>query len=66
MLKAKRDTNRFQLWIFMVHTTFPIFQAIRSTALIGSAGVGQSFTKEVIEVMSSINEVTLDITSLHR
>jgi hypothetical protein len=58
MLKAKRDTNRFQLWIFMVHTTFPIFQAIRPTALIGSAGVGQSFTKEVIEAMSSINEVT--------
>lgn len=34
------------------------FQAIRPTALIGSAGVGQSFTKEVIEAMSSINEVT--------
>ncbi|PWZ12017.1 NADP-dependent malic enzyme [Zea mays] len=31
-------------------------KAIRPTALIGSAGVGQSFTKEVIEVMSSINE----------
>jgi hypothetical protein len=29
-------------------------------------GVGQSFTKEVIEAMSLINEVTLDITSLHR
>uniref|UniRef100_A0A804N8T4 NADP-dependent malic enzyme n=1 Tax=Zea mays TaxID=4577 RepID=A0A804N8T4_MAIZE len=33
-------------------------KAIRPTALIGSAGVGQSFTKEVIEAMSSINEVT--------
>nr|CAB3478263.1 unnamed protein product [Digitaria exilis] len=31
-------------------------KAIRPTALIGSAGVGQSFTKEVIEAMSSINE----------
>uniref|UniRef100_J3L3Y9 Malic enzyme n=2 Tax=Oryza brachyantha TaxID=4533 RepID=J3L3Y9_ORYBR len=31
-------------------------KAIKPTALIGSAGVGQSFTKEVIEAMSSINE----------
>ncbi|PNT72831.1 hypothetical protein BRADI_2g49540v3 [Brachypodium distachyon] len=29
---------------------------IKPTALIGSAGVGQSFTKEVIEAMSSINK----------
>jgi len=50
----------------MVHKSFSIFQAIRPTALIGSAGVGQSFTKEVIEAMSSINEVTLNITSLSR
>jgi hypothetical protein len=50
----------------MVHKSFSIFQVIRPTALIGSAGVGQSFTKEVIEAMSSINEVTLNITSLSR
>uniref|UniRef100_A0A0D9YEU1 Malic enzyme n=1 Tax=Oryza glumipatula TaxID=40148 RepID=A0A0D9YEU1_9ORYZ len=31
-------------------------KVIKPTALIGSAGVGQSFTKEVIEAMSSINE----------
>ncbi|GJM93168.1 hypothetical protein PR202_ga09699 [Eleusine coracana subsp. coracana] len=31
-------------------------KAIKPTALIGSSGVGQSFTKEVIEAMSSINE----------
>nr|QFR35804.1 NADP-dependent malic enzyme [Jansenella griffithiana] len=31
-------------------------KAIKPTALIGSAGVAQSFTKEVIEAMSSINE----------
>lgn len=36
-----------------------IFQAIKPTALIGSAGVGQSFTKEVVEAMSWINKVTL-------
>jgi malate dehydrogenase (oxaloacetate-decarboxylating)(NADP+) len=63
---TKGDTNRLPLWIFMVHKSFSIFQVIRPTALIGSAGVGQSFTKEVIEAMSSINEVTLNITSLSR
>lgn len=31
-------------------------KVIKPTALIGSAGVGQSFTKKVIEAMSSINE----------
>jgi RNA-binding protein YhbY len=39
-------------------TLISIFQDIKPTALIGSAGVGQSFTKEVIEAMSSINKVT--------
>jgi hypothetical protein len=38
---------------------FPFLQAIKPTALIGSAGVGRSFTKEVIEAMSSINEVNI-------
>ncbi|ONM35217.1 NADP-dependent malic enzyme 1 [Zea mays] len=37
-------------------------KAIRPTALIGSAGVGQSFTKEVIEAMSSINELYDQVT----
>ncbi|KAG7641366.1 Malic enzyme N-terminal domain [Arabidopsis suecica] len=31
-------------------------KAIKPTVLIGSSGVGRSFTKEVIEAMSSINE----------
>ena len=32
-------------------------QAIKPTVLIGSSGVGRTFTKEVFEAMSSLNEV---------
>lgn len=32
-------------------------QAIKPTVLIGTSGVGRTFTKEVIEAMASINEV---------
>lgn len=32
-------------------------QAIKPTVLIGSSGVGQTFTKEVVEAMTSLNEV---------
>lgn len=39
------------LKLYMFH------QAIKPNVLIGSAGIGRSFTKEVIEAMSSINEV---------
>jgi Malic enzyme, NAD binding domain len=32
-------------------------QAIKPTVLIGTSGVGQTFTQEVVEAMSSFNEV---------
>ena len=32
-------------------------QVIKPTVLIGSSGVGKTFTKEVIEAVTSINEV---------
>lgn len=32
-------------------------KSIKPTVLIGSSGVGQTFTKEVVEAMSSFNEV---------
>lgn len=34
-----------------------LLQAIKPTVLIGSSGVGKTFTKEVIEAMASFNEV---------
>lgn len=34
-----------------------ILQAIKPTVLIGSSGVGKTFTKEVVEAMASFNEV---------
>lgn len=32
-------------------------QAIKPTVLIGSSGVGKTFTKEVVEAIASFNEV---------
>lgn len=34
-----------------------MYQAIKPTVLIGSSGVGKTFTKEVVEAMSSFNKV---------
>jgi len=34
------------------------FQAIKPTVLIGTSGKGQTFTKDVVEAISSFNEVT--------
>lgn len=34
-----------------------LFPAIKPTALIGSAGIGQTLTQEVIESMASFKEV---------
>ena len=66
--KAKPNgiQNNLHCGISWFINPLPALQAIRPTALIGSAGVGRSFTKEVIETMSSINEVNLNITVLSR
>ncbi|KAJ6804973.1 NADP-dependent malic enzyme isoform X2 [Iris pallida] len=42
-----------------VKTLLEAVQAIKPTVLIGSSGVGQTFTKEVIETMTSLNEKPL-------
>lgn len=34
-----------------------IIQAIKPTVLIGTSGVGQTFTQEVVETMAELNEV---------
>jgi hypothetical protein len=58
-LNLREIHNFFSVYFFQPRSKFiSIFQDIKPTALIGSAGVGQSFTKEVIEAMSSINKVT--------
>jgi len=36
-------------------------QVIKPTVLVGSSGVGKTFTKEVIEALSSINEVNSNL-----
>lgn len=38
---------------------FSIFQAIKPTVLVGTSGVGKTFTKEVVEAMASLNPVGL-------
>jgi malate dehydrogenase (oxaloacetate-decarboxylating)(NADP+) len=35
----------------------PLLQSIKPTVLIGTSGVGRTFTKEVVEAMASFNEV---------
>lgn len=43
-----------------VHCLLKLFfkQAIKPTVLIGTSGVGQTFTKEVVEAMATNNEVS--------
>lgn len=38
------------------------FQVIKPTVLIGSSGVGKTFTKEVVEAMTSNNDVKPNLT----
>jgi len=40
------------------------FQVIKPTVLIGSSGVGRTFTKEVVEAMTSNNDVKPCVTLL--
>ena len=46
------QSQRFQ-------STYPpiSFQDIKPTVLIGTSGVGRTFTKDVVEAMAAINEV---------
>lgn len=41
----------------MIFQNAPIQQAIKPTVLIGTSGVGKTFTREVVETMASLNEV---------
>lgn len=36
-----------------------LYQAIKPTVLIGTSGVGRTFTQEVVETMASFNEVLI-------
>lgn len=39
------------------HFLFAIGQAVKPTVLIGTSGVGKTFTKEIVKEMASLNEV---------
>lgn len=62
-VKVRKIVSEFVLIPFIIfHTLYivsynSLLQAIKPTVLIGSSGVGKTFTKEVVEAMSSINEV---------
>lgn len=43
--------------VFKTEVFFFIIQAIKPTVLIGTSGVGQTFTQEVVETMAELNEV---------
>jgi malic enzyme len=43
------------LYLTKVHVLF--LQSIKPTVLIGTSGVGRTFTKEVVQAMASFNEV---------
>lgn len=69
-----RCENYLILWINIVtelqsiFLTVPISQAIKPTVLIGSSGVGKTFTKEVVKAMASFNEVlslSLSLSQTH-
>lgn len=53
------------LIILVFYSPFILDQAIKPTVLIGSSGVGRTFTKEVIEAVSSFNEVLLTFSYIH-
>lgn len=39
-----------------------VLQAIKPTVLIGSSGVGRTFTKDVIQSMATYNEVSIRVS----
>jgi predicted transcriptional regulator len=53
--------NRLPLDTFLSITSFQI-QVIKPTVLIGSSGVGKTFTKEVVEAMTANNKVKSYLT----
>jgi len=57
LFKFLRKVNSmFHVHAYQCQVVF-VLQEIKPTILIGSSGVGRTFTKEVIEAMSTFNEV---------
>lgn len=48
---------QFSEWFWVLSLILSCSQAIKPTVLIGSSGVGRTFTKEIIEAVASFNEV---------
>lgn len=45
------------MWFLVPYPVLLLPQEIKPTVLVGSSGVGRTFTKEVIEAVSSFNDV---------
>ena len=63
MLSRYEKVSLFEFhWVIFMCILVPyhvllLLQAIKPTVLIGSSGVGRTFTKEVIEALASCNDV---------
>lgn len=55
-LPSKLD-SAYRSQRFALTLSVYVFKALKPTVLIGSSGVGRTFTKEVVEAMSTYNEV---------
>lgn len=49
--------HAFHFYLLSSHILFTIGQAVKPTVLIGTSGVGKTFTKEIVEEMAALNEV---------